>query len=413
MASITKMTGARGPTYRVNYRDPEGKQRSKTFKKKADADRFKNEVATDVARGMYRDPKAGQVTFKAYAEEWRSLRVVSYSTKEIERNQLERHIYPHIGNVRLEALTPTRVQALVKQLEQTPARPQTKAAKSDGPAAMPMLKPKSIHLIMATVKQVLNAAVADNRIARNPMVGNNVVRLPRIEPRQVEVWTAEQVIAVRDNMAAPYSILITLASGLGLRQGEVFGLAIDDIDFLGGWVHVRRQAKLDHRGRQYFALPKGGKTRDVPLPTHVQEALAAHLVAYPAVEVTLPWNEPTGANHTASLVLTTPDGRAVHRDRFNDGVMKPAVIAAGIPPTRDNMTHALRHWYASVLLHNGESVRTVSENLGHSSPIVTLNIYSHFMPDAAARTRKAVDNVFSGVFSADVVDSLSKPIREA
>lgn len=417
MASITRIKSTRKGakdeyTYRVNYRDPSGSQRSKTFKRRRDAERFRSEVATDIARGSYRDPKSGRVTFKQYAEEWRSLRVVSYTTKEIERNQLERHVYPHIGNVPLEALTPTRLQALVKALEQTPARPRSRATKNADPGDVPTLSPKSIHLIMAVVKQVLNAAVADNRIGRNPMLGNKVVRLPKIPPRQVQVWTDEQVMSVLDNIAAPYGILVTLASGLGLRQGEVFGLAVEDIDFLGGWVNVRRQVKLDHRSRQYFALPKGGKSRGVPLPTHVQEAIAAHLAVHPAVDVTLPWAEPEGRARTAALILTTESGQPVRRDRFNEQVLKPAIIAAGIPPTRDNMTHALRHWYASTLLHNGESIRTVAENLGHSTPTITLNTYAHFMPDAAARTRKAVDSVFANVFSPDVDELLSKPASD-
>lgn len=407
MASITKMTGKKGDTYRVNYRDPAGAQRSKTFKKHEDAAKFRVEVAADIVRGVYRDPKAGRITFREYAEEWRSLRVVSHTTMEIERGQLQRHIYPHIGDIPLESLTPTRLKALVKQLERTPARPRSKAAKSAAPGEVAMLSPKSIHLIMAVVRQVLNAAVADNRIARSPLDGK-LVRLPKIPSRQVRVWTADQVIAVRDAIAAPYAIAITLASGLGLRQGEVFGLAVEDVDFLGGWVHVRRQVKLDHGSRQYFALPKGGKTRRVPLPTHVQEALAAHLALHPPVNTTLPWETPEGPRHQAALILTTELGLPVRRDRFNDRVLKPAIIAAGLPPTRDNMTHALRHWYASTLLHSGESVRTVADNLGHSTPTITLNIYAHFMPDAAERTRNAMDRVFEGVFNPHVDDLVSK-----
>jgi integrase len=61
-----------------------------------------------------------------------------------------------------------------------------------------------------------------------------------------------------------YQILVALAAGCGLRQGEAFGLSVDDIDFLRGVIHVRRQVKLIH-SRQVFAPPKGGKERDVPL----------------------------------------------------------------------------------------------------------------------------------------------------
>lgn len=55
--------------------------------------------------------------------------------------------------------------------------------------------------------------------------------------------------------------------------------------------------------------------------------------------------------------------------------------------------HALRHFYASVLLDAGESVKAVSEYLGHSDPALTLRVYAHLMPTSRERTRKAVDGV--------------------
>lgn len=53
--------------------------------------------------------------------------------------------------------------------------------------------------------------------------------------------------------------------------------------------------------------------------------------------------------------------------------------------------HALRHWYASVLLDAGESIRAVFEYLGHSDPGFTLRTYTHLMPSSAERTRATVD----------------------
>ena len=72
-------------------------------------------------------------------------------------------------------------------------------------------------------------------------------------------------------------------SGLGLRQGEVFGLAAGDVDFLRRTVHVRRQVKRVGGGRMMFGPPKGGKERTVPLPQTVALALSAHIAACPPV----------------------------------------------------------------------------------------------------------------------------------
>ena len=64
---------------------------------------------------------------------------------------------------------------------------------------------------------------------------------------------------------------------------------------------------------------------------------------------------------------------------------------AGLP---DSITyHSLRHYYASLLIRHGESIKTVQERLGHSSAVTTLNTYSHLWPDSDDRTRAAVDDV--------------------
>jgi integrase len=79
----------------------------------------------------------------------------------------------------------------------------------------------------------------------------------------------------------------TVSAGLGLRQGEVFGLAVEDVDFLRGTVQVRRQFRLHSDGRIDFRSPKGAKARSIPLPASIRDALAAYLAAYPAWTVSL------------------------------------------------------------------------------------------------------------------------------
>lgn len=148
------------------------------------------------------------------------------------------------------------------------------------------------------------------------------------------------------------------AAGCGLRQGEVFGPAVEDVDFLGGVVHVVRQVELLQRHRPAFAPPKGGRKRDVPLPEPVAFALAAHPKRHPAVEITLPWKTLDGPPVTASLVFTGPTGLALDRNFFNDRVGRPALRTADVETGRHDGTHALRHFYAAVLLDAGESIKT-------------------------------------------------------
>jgi integrase len=128
--------------------------------------------------------------------------------------------------------------------------------------------------------------------------------------------------------------------------------------------------------------------------------------AFPPVEVTLPWTKPDGEPKTFRLLFVDKKGRAYNRSVFNMGDWKRALAAAGVIPPRERGArylqaapedgmHALRHAYASVLLDAGESIKALSEYLGHSDPGFTLRTYTHLLPSSETRTRKAIDDVFT------------------
>ncbi|NMI61290.1 site-specific integrase [Streptomyces sp. RLB3-17] len=223
-----------------------------------------------------------------------------------------------------------------------------------------------------------------------PALANGAPAISEPErPRRRLVLAVAAFVQVSAQGASPRR-----ARALGLRQGEVFGLAVEDVDFLGGVVHVVRQVKLLQRHRAVFAPPKGGKERDVHLPESVAFALAGHLKNFPATEITLPWKTLDGPPATAALLFTGSMGLALDRNRFNDRVWRPALRAVDVETGRDNGMHALRHFYASVLLDAGESIKALSEYLGHHDPGFTLRTYTHLMPSSGTRTRAAVDRVF-------------------
>ena len=376
MASLSSGRSADdgSPRYVVNYRDPEGRQRRKTFRRKAEAVAFRNTVEADKLRGTYLDVDAGRISFRAYADEWLVTRTFSPLTYDATELRLRLHVLPVIGHLELRQIKPSSIQKLLRSME---------------------LAETYRRVIFSNVSAIFSAAVDDDLIAKNPCKASSVTR-PATSRRKVVPWPAEWVSSMHDAVPAKYRIAVTLGSGLGLRQGEVFGLGVEDIDFLRGIVEVRRQVKVFSGNRLVFGLPKGDKTRSVPLPDSVAKELSGHLAAHPRRGVTLPWATPGAERRTtAGLILTTRERSALNRNYFNTRIWKPGQAQVGIEPSRDNGMHALRHWYASVLLDAGESIRAVSEYLGHSDPGFTLRTYTHLMPASAERTREAVDTAFA------------------
>ena len=218
-----------------------------------------------------------------------------------------------------------------------------------------------------STSSILKAAVLDRRLATNPCVG---VKLPEIVKDRVAVMTTEQVIALRDAVEPQWQALIVLGAGVGLRQGETLGVTRDRIHFLRRQLRVDRQLmNLPNQAPRLVPVKTRSSARTIPLPEVVIDDLAAHLAAFP----------------TDSLIF-----QPITRQLFGK-LFRAAVNRAGLPGSITY--HDLRHYYASLLIRHGESIKTVQERLGHSSAVTTLNTYSHLWPDSDDRTRAAVDDV--------------------
>ncbi|MFD4143698.1 tyrosine-type recombinase/integrase [Streptomyces sp. NPDC058572] len=375
-----------GMRYRARYIGPDGTEKSKSFpdRQKRLAELWLAQIEADMARGQYIDPKASRITFQQYAEKWLSAQTSDIGTRHAVEMRLRLHAFPYIGTRPLGSFQPGHIRSWVRQLEDTvPAASYRRA-------------------IFGNVSAVLTAAVDDGLLPKNPCRAESV-KAPKPSPTRVKPWPADRVFRVRAGLPRRYRTTIDLGGGCGLRQGEIFGLPVEEVDFLGGWLHVAYQVKLV-RGRPVFAPPKGGKERDVPFPGAVSAALALHMTTYPPVEITLPWREPGGPPVTKALLFTNREGRAIGRNAFNLRAWKPALASAGVIPTPAagetyakapvHGMHALRHFYASVLLDAGENIKALSQYLGHSDPGFTLRTYTHLMPSSEGRTRKAVDSVY-------------------
>lgn len=374
-----------GLRYRARYVAPDGTEKSKSFpdRQKRQAEDWLTRIEADMTRGQYIDPRAALMTFQEFGEKWLDSQSGDPNTKASMQSQLRLHAFPLIGSRPIGSFQPSHIREFVSKLE---------ASGMSGSYA---------RVIFSNVRAILSAAVDDQHILRNPCHARTV-SLPEMGARRVVPWTPERVFAVRGAMVERFRSMVDVGAGCGLRQGEILGLSVDELDFDSGTLRVVHQLKLS-LSKGVFAPPKGGKLRDVPLPGPVVDALKAHMELYPPVEITLPWMRIDGPPVTKQLVFTGPLGGHVWRTSLNEDHWKPALAATGVIPkagsrqhtaAREHGMHALRHFYASALLDAGESIKAVSEYLGHSDPGLTLRVYAHLMPSSTDRARKAIADVF-------------------
>jgi integrase len=360
---------------------------SKQFPTLARARAHQATVEADMLRGSYVDPMRGKQTLGEYALEWMSVQTFGPTTRERREQAIRIHIVPKLGHHSLSTLRPSTIQAWVRELTD-------------------QLAPRTVREHFRLLSSILSSAVDDERIVKNPCRSSSI-RLPRPDERRVVPWTIAQVNALRHELPDRYRPLLTCATGLGLRQGEIFGLAVDDIDFLRRTVTVRRQVVI-LGSRQVFSLPKGRKSRVVPLPSSVAAELAAYLTQFPARTATLPMGTWEGPAVSASLLVTSREGKALNRNYVNSHVWKPALRRAGLPDTREFMMHGGRHLFASLQLEYGVGPRALADYLGHADPAFMMKVYAHLMPEASIKAGAAVDAMFAGLDDSDAARGVAR-----
>jgi integrase len=362
--------------------------------------------------GEFVDPRRGDILLKDYIEQewWPSKAYEDPATAKTVRSRVWTHVIPYLGDLQLNAIKAPQLKRWL--------------AEAKGTAG-----PGTISEAWTYLAAILQAAVDDERITKNYCRAQRSVRPPARPSPKPRAWSKERVLAVREAIDPRFRLAVDIGVGAGLRAGEVFGLALEDIDEEGERLHVRRQVKKIG-SKLCYALPKGQKTRVVPVPSYLLKRISEHLAARPAESVELPWSNPAPgetererdlrAPRSHALILPGAGGGAIRRDSWDSRIWKPALSKAGvIPPpevkkqpirtrpsvnrtvkvyaeSRENGFHALRHTFASVQLDAREPIVSVSSWLGHENASITLRIYAHMMPEADGRGRSAMQTWFEG-----------------
>lgn len=350
MATLEKYETAGGATlYAVRYRTPDRRTtRKRGFKNKRDAQAWADQLEVDKRQGVYIAPAAGRISLGEFSREWlESKQKLKPSTRARYKIIVEGELAKQ-GGIPLGDITRRWVREWVANLAVD-------------------LSPATVHKTVGVLRQVLAMAVAENRLAINPVDG---VELPTVQHVEQRFLTLEQLHALAD-AAGEHRPLVYVLGTCGLRFGEVAELRWRDVDLGGFRINIARSVTLVD-GQFELGTPKGGKGRTVSLPAFVAEMLTA--------------GEPD------ALVFADSAGKYMRGTNVRRRWWADAVAAAELFPrvekskTGEPVTvyefkiHELRHTAASLAIQAGANIKSLQNMLGHESAALTLDRYGHLYP---------------------------------
>jgi len=345
--SVAKRPGGQ---WRARYRGSDGRERSKHFDRKVDADRWGREQTARVDRGDWTDPRLGRTTVEDYAAEWLRGKVkLRESTRASYDALLRTHVLPTWGRVPLSGVRHEDVAAWVTRLH------------ASGLSAS---RTRQAWIVFS---QVLDLAVKGRRIPSNPARGVELPSLPsRSEREGVRALDERQVWALADAAGEQRLSVLTLA-WCGLRFGELAALRVRSLDMLRR--ELRVTATLSELGGRLIEGPPKteGSVRTVPVPGWLVDELAP-LMADKGPE---------------DRLFTAAEGGPLRLGNWRGRVFDPAVRRSGIASQeRGDMLrpHDLRHTCASLHIKHGTPPKVLSSMRGHASVAITLDRYGHLYP---------------------------------
>jgi len=372
---------------------------------KKDAQAKLNEILRSRDLGTYVEPI--KLTVDAFLDRWLADGIKGSSrSRDDARYALERYVRPLIGALRLDRLAPLDVQAIVTAMTASDATTRVAAAASErtGGQLEASQRPgrpfssRTTRIALAHLNQALRWAVRMRLLVRSPA---DDVELPKKMSREMPALDVAEVAKLRAALrGTKHALVFDVLLATGARPAEVLALRWRDLDPKACTISIARamtyEIKVDDKGGRQrvrvFAGPKTEKSRrTIPIPESLVKGLGQHRAAQAEQALR------TGSiyDRDADLVFGDEIGRPLDGLNLVRRHFRPAVQRAGLNPRL--RVYDLRHTHASLLLASGESVRVVSERLGHASAAMTLDVYSHVLVgQQEAATKKIEAAIFAG-----------------
>lgn len=314
---------------------------------------YLDETSTSIRQGTYINlpdmlfSEFAETFLKAHKARVKESTIVKYQT------HLNYKIVPYFKGRTLKSIKPLDVEKFMMGL-------------MDGG-----MSPNNAKKYLTSLKTVLKRACELGYLVKSPA---EHIKPPRTTRAEMDYLSPAEIELLVAGTGKKYKTLIMCAAYTGMRQTELLGLQWDDIDFAGGYIHVRPN-KL--RG-----LKSEAAKRKIPMIPKLKSALQAHQLEQAV-------NQSSNPNN---LVFPNANGNLLNRSNLDGRVLRPALALAGLRRVR---WHDLRHSYATALLSSGEPLRYVSKLLGHADAAITLRVYSHVLPETELDAHERHQAIFT------------------
>ncbi len=346
----------------IDFYDQNGKRRLKVLPQgatKTEAKKWLREIEEQIEKRIY-IPSKDAPSFKKVAGDWleQKRHNVRASTCEGYEGHLRNHFFD-IDPIKINHITTQTVEKFITEKLSVGTKRAT------------------LRKILITFNQVMNYSVRHRLIDYNPVREAERPKARNIEKPESDKIRVLSPIQINSLLSIvsdrKYFILFKLAVFTGAREGELLGLKWTDVLWATNQLYIKRTF---NKGAWYDPKTKTSR-RKIDLGPSVVSDLKKWRLECPPSEL--------------DLIFPNEAGKPMCQANMMHRHFQPALKAAGIPKLR---FHDLRHTYASLLIEQGENLKYIQTQLGHSNPSVTLNTYAHLLKpinqEAACRLEKMV-----------------------
>jgi len=357
MACIAK----RRERYVIDFYDNQGKRNRQTLKKgitKKKAKEKLREIEDQLAKGLY-IPETKIPTFKQVAEDWLNHKKPNLraSTWSVYEGHTKNH-FSEFENLKINRIMTAKIEKFITGRQ---AR------------GMNIL---TLRKILVTLGQIMRYAVRHRDISNNPFTDAERPRSSQCESdkQTIRILNPSEINGLLEATENhKYRTLFRLAIMSGARQGELLGLKWSDVDWENSQIHIQRT----YNNQAWYKTKTKTSNRKIDLGPSMMAELREWRLACPPNKL--------------DLIFPNRAGGPINHNNLVSRYFEPALEKAKLGKIR---FHDLRHTYASLLIQQGENIKYIQSQLGHSNPTVTLNVYAHLMnpvnQEAACRLENTI-----------------------